>query len=85
MKLDMEFCAICGVPRGEHLPPPPPGPPDPPPKRHEGIWRPAHEFKPSGQTFAEVLDERDAGIVNWRTRAYAAEGRIRNAQKALSQ
>jgi hypothetical protein len=79
----MEFCVICGVPRGDHPAAPPPGPPDPPPQHHEGVWRPRHAFKPSELTFAEVLEERDAQIKHWRSRAYAAERRIRAAREAL--
>lgn len=78
------FCAICGVWQSEHPPDPPPGPPDPPPTRGLGeseadfnlrrsSWRPSHAFKPSEESFAELLDERDAQIKLWTRRALRAE------------
>lgn len=80
----MEFCVICGETREGH-PSVPPGPPSPPPQRHEGVWRPPHNFEPSNASFAAVLKERDEQIQQWRTRAHRAERKLREVARIASE
>lgn len=79
------FCEICGLTPDEHPPDPPSGPPVPPqlwrPTLPGGVRRPPHPFTASKHTVAELMDERDGQIAQWRKRAYEAERKLEQIRK----